>query len=138
MLICDTSGLLAFFDASDDHCASVTAVVDVDPGPFVISPYVVAELDYLVATRIGMDAELDVLEELSSGAWELAAVTTSDLRMAHALIDRYRDQNIGVADASIVVLAQRYHTDRVLTLDRRQFRVLRTMTGDPFKLLPDE
>ena len=44
--------------------------------------------------------------------------------------------NIGLADASIVVLANRYDTDRVLTLDERHFRALRTLDGKPFTLLP--
>jgi ubiquinone/menaquinone biosynthesis C-methylase UbiE len=42
VLVCDTSGLLAYFDASDAHCTQVTAVVEAEPGPFVVCPYVVA------------------------------------------------------------------------------------------------
>jgi uncharacterized protein len=49
-----------------------------DDGLLVVSPYVMAELDYLVAKRIGVDAELAILSELSSGAWELAAVGVSE------------------------------------------------------------
>jgi hypothetical protein len=36
-----------------------------------VSPYVVAEVDHLVATRVGVDAQVAVLEELSGGAYEL-------------------------------------------------------------------
>lgn len=57
MLICDTSALLAYFDQSDAHHARTTAVLAADPGPFVVSPYVLAELDYLLATRRGVEAE---------------------------------------------------------------------------------
>ncbi|MGH9091771.1 MAG: PIN domain-containing protein [Acidimicrobiales bacterium] len=137
MLVCDTSGLLAYFDASDRHCAQVSAVVDVDPGPFVVSPYVVAELDYLLATRRGVEAELTVLAELTGGAWELARIDTADLREICEVVGRYRDQDIGVADASLVVLAHRYRTDRLLTLDYRHFRVIRTRGGAAFTVLPD-
>ncbi|HEY7916795.1 MAG TPA: PIN domain-containing protein [Acidimicrobiales bacterium] len=136
MLVCDTSGLLAYFDSSDAHCARVSAVIDADPGPFVVSPYVVAELDYLLATRRGVHAELAVLTELSGGAWELPSIDPSDLRDASAVIERYQDQEIGLADASLVLLADRYRTDRILTLDHRHFRVVRTAAGTPFDLLP--
>ena len=51
-------------------------------------------------------------------------------------MERYGDQAIGVADASIVVLADRYATRRVLTLDRRHFEVVRAADGAPFQLLP--
>ena len=136
MLICDTSGLLAFFDAGDTWFPAVRAVVEADPGPFVVSPYVLAELDYLLATRRGVDAELAVLGELSGGAWDLAVMDAADVTRAREILATYRDQAVGVADASLVVLAERYQTDRLLTLDHRHFRVLRTLAGGPFTLLP--
>ncbi|MGH8327709.1 MAG: PIN domain-containing protein [Steroidobacteraceae bacterium] len=71
MLICDTSTLLAYFDASDAHFAAVTAAIDADPGPFIVSPYVLAELDYLLTSRRGIHAERAALNELSGGAWTL-------------------------------------------------------------------
>jgi predicted nucleic acid-binding protein len=137
MLVCDTSGLLAFFDASDAHCNDVSGVIAADPGPFIVSPFVIAELDCLLATRRGVQAELSALTELSGGAWELPDMEAADLRASCALIDRYQDQDIGLADASLVVLARRYHTDRLLTLDLRHFRVIRTAGGKPFTILPD-
>jgi predicted nucleic acid-binding protein len=137
VLVCDTSGLLAYFDASDTWSTRVTAVIDADPGPFVVSPYVIAELDYLVATRRGVGPELSVLTQLSGGAWELPPIEAGDLEQICRLVDRYQDQNIGVADASLVVLAQRYQTDRLLTLDHRHFGVVRTTAGKPFTLLPE-
>jgi uncharacterized protein len=137
VLVCDTSGLLAYFDASDAWNTPVNAVIDTDPGPFVVSPYVIAELDYLVATRRGVGPELAVLTELSGGAWELPPIESGDLEEICQLVDRYRDQDIGVADASLVVLAQRYRTERLLTLDHRHFGFVRTATGKPFTLLPE-
>lgn len=137
MLICDTSGLLAYFDASDSHNSRVQEVIDADSGPFVVSPYVVAELDCLLATRRGVAAELSALSELGGGAWELPSFGATDLRAADGVIERYRDQRIGVADASLVILAARYRTDRLLTLDGRHFRLVRTQSGKPFTLLPE-
>lgn len=137
MIVCDTSGLYAYFEANDPHHAAVAAVIEQDDGPFIVSPFVLAELDYLLAERRGVAAELAALEELSSGAWELPSLDAADLRKARQLIVSYRDQNVGLADASLVLLADRYRTDRVLTRDRRHFRVLRSTSGDPFVLLPD-
>ena len=42
----------------------------------------------------------------------------------------------GGADASIVVLADRYATRRVPTLGRRRFDGVRTADGAPLELLP--
>lgn len=134
-VIVDTSALLAFFDASEpdhDRVSAVLAAADV----LVVSPYVVAELDYLVATRHGVDDELAVLDELAGGAWDLAAFDEEGLRRAHRIIASYRDQEIGVADASVVVLAERYRTHQIASLDHQHFDVLRVLDGAYFEVLP--
>jgi predicted nucleic acid-binding protein len=134
-VIVDTSAVLAFFDASEpDHTAvsEVLAAADV----LVVSPYVVAELDHLVATRHGVENELAVLDELAGGAWDLAAFDEDGLRRARRVIASYRDQQIGVADASIVVLAERYRTRTIASLDRRHFGILRSLDGGSFEVLP--
>ena len=102
----------------------------------VLSPYVIAELDYLVSTRHGVEAELAVQDDMAGGAWELAGFGLDDLRQARSIIAEYGDQEIGVADASNVVLAARYRTRTILTLDRRPFEVLRPITGTRFTVLP--
>jgi predicted nucleic acid-binding protein len=136
MIIADTSGLVAFFNRTEPAHEAVKRVVDRTGAPLVVSPYVIAELDYLIATRVGVDVELAVLRELAGGAYDLAAFDLSALAAAAELIARYRDQAIGVTDASIVVLADRYATREVLTLDHRHFAVLRPVSGGRFKLLP--
>lgn len=135
-MIVDTSALLAYFDRSEpDHAAVASAINDSDEA-LVVSPYVIAELDYLVATRVGVDAQLAVLRELSGGAWELADFTAVDVQQAAIIVKKYRDQNIGMADASNVILAQRYKTRSIATLDHRHFTVLRPLDGGRFTLRP--
>ena len=136
MLICDTSGLLPHFNSDDPDHQRVRAAVESEPGPFVVSPFVLAELDYLIGMRKGVDAELVVLSELADGAWELAPFAVPDLRAATGVLERYRDQEIGLADASLVVLAERYATRTLLTLDHRHFDVLQPLQGGRFRLVP--
>jgi hypothetical protein len=135
-VIVDTSALLAFFDTDEPDHGAVAAVVETATEPLVISPYVLAELDYLVGSRLGVSAELAVLRELAGGAWDLAAFGTEDLAEARTVVERYADQSIGLADASIVVLAARYQTRTVVTLDRRHFGVVRPIDGGTFRILP--
>jgi len=136
VIIADTSGLLAYFNAAEPAHAGAAAVIDDDADGIVVSPFVIAELDYLVATRIGVAAELAVLEELGSGGYELAAVDHALLRASAAVVDRYRNQGIGMADASLVVLADQYATRTILTLDHRHFDVVRPLSGGRFKVVP--
>lgn len=135
-MIVDTSALLVYFDAAEPDHAAVANVIDSNAGPFVVSPYIVAELDYLVLTRHGAAAEREVLEQLASGAFELALIDGDRLRAATEIVERYSDVPIGVADASNIVLAEAYRTAEIATLDRRHFSILRFADGSAPTLLP--
>lgn len=135
-LIVDTSGLLAYFNTAEPDHKAVSNAIESTDRPLVVSPYVLAELDYLVATRHGVTAELAVLTELSGGAWDLAALDAHDLKQIARIVTQYRDQQIGVADASLVVLAERYSTTTICTLDRRHFSVIRPTNAPAFDLVP--
>ena len=136
MMIVDTSALLAFFDRAEPAHSAVAAAIGAGHEILVLSTYVLGEVDYLVSTRHGVSAELAVLDELTGGAWELACLDPNEIRAARDLIARYAGQRIGLADASIVVLAQRFGTRIVVTLDRRHFDLLRTSTGDVLTIVP--
>ena len=135
-MIVDTSALLAFFNWQEPDHAAVSDAILASIEPLVVSPFVIAELDYLVSTRIGVDAGLAVLAELAGGAWDLASIDSGDLARIREVIDRYADQGIGAADASLVVLAARSGTQTIATLDRRHFEVLRPLDGGRFSIVP--
>lgn len=136
MILLDTSGLLGWLDASQRlHAEIASCMLDESP-PFLLSPFVLAELDYLLATRVGSRAQQALLEEVERGALELAAFTRSEVGAALELIRRFEDLEIGLADASIVVLAERHSCARLLTLDERHFRLLPGPSGQPFTLVP--
>src|SRR5205814_720254 len=91
------------------HGASWEALNAAAP-PRILSPFVLAELDYLIARNLGHEAEYAFLEDVSRGVYELARFTASDVDVALAIIRRYGDLAVGLADASIVVLAGKYAT----------------------------
>ena len=137
MIILDTSGVLSAIDAGQRHHAAAAAVLGAEDEPGVLSPFVLTEIDYLLATKVGVDAELAFLAEVANGAYRLAPFNTEDVAAAAGVVERYRDQNIGLADASVVILALRHETNRVLSLDERHFRVVRPLRRfRSFRLLP--
>lgn len=136
-MIIDTSVLLAGFIRGQRMHASCRALLS-SGQRLVVSPLVLAELDYLAARIAGIDAQLAILGELSAGAYELASFDRIDLIRARALVERYRDLPLGLTDASLVVLAHRYGTDKVATLDRRHFHVVQSLSGRPFVVVPDD
>lgn len=136
MIILDTSGVLAAIDASQHRHLAAAAALRGAGLPWVLSPFVLAELDYLLATRVGVDAERALLSEVGRGVYRLESFGSEDIEAAERVIARYRDLGIGLADASIAVLTARYGVRDVLTLDERHFRAMRGPGGRRFRILP--
>lgn len=136
MILLDTSGLLAAIDASQRQHAAARRALEAAQPPWCLSPFVLAELDYLLATRVGQDAERALLAEVGRGVYRLETFDAEDIAAAERLVGRYADLGIGLADASLVVLATRYGVRDLLSLDERHFRTLRAAGGRPFRLLP--
>jgi predicted nucleic acid-binding protein len=135
VILLDTSGLLAALDAAQHDHARAAASLTAATAPLMLSPFVLAELDYLLARRAGEPARTGLLAEVGRGAYQLQPFSADDVQAARALIERHADLRISLADASIVVLAARHGTQDVLTLDERHFRVL-TANRQPLRLLP--
>jgi predicted nucleic acid-binding protein len=138
LILLDTSGMLAWLDRRQRHHERAAAAMAAAEPPFLLSPFVLAELDYLLATRVGAEAQNALLEEVERGAYRLAAFSAADVALARQHLRRYSDLDLGLADASILVLADRHLTWDVLTLDQRHFRAVPGPKGRPFRLLPDD
>lgn len=136
MILLDTSGLLAALDASQRrHAAAMQSLREAGP-PRLLSPFVLAELDYVLRTRVGAEVQQELLGEVARGAYQLEAFGPGDVDVARAVIARHRSADLDLADASIVVLAYRHDARDVLTLDERRFRTLRRSGGRAFRVMP--
>jgi len=136
VLILDTSGLLAALDDDQRLHTSAREALARYEGTLLLSPFVLAELDYILSTRVDWGAEVALLGEVGRGTYHLEPFSENDVSEAAGVIERYADLGLGLADASNVVLANRHDTLDVLTLDERHFRVLRGPRDRPFRLLP--
>jgi predicted nucleic acid-binding protein len=97
---------------------------------------VLAELDYLITSNAGQGEALKLLRDVERGAYQLEPFGSADVAAARAVIERYADLGLGIADASVVVLAERHGCRDLLTLDQRHFRAVAGPGGQPFRLLP--
>ncbi|MFF0306005.1 PIN domain-containing protein [Streptosporangium sp. NPDC004379] len=140
-IIIDTSAILALFDESYDEHKPIADIISSAPGPLVVSPFVVAEADHMLYSRLGAVAARRFANDIVTEAYELVEWTPSDHATALTIIERHREGKdyVGVTDASNVVLADRYRTTDILTLDQRHFRQLRPLWGaDHFRVLPHD
>ena len=86
--------------------------------------------------HIGQVAQTALLEDVARGAYQLEAFTAQDVAQTGRIAERYADLQIGLVDASIVVLAERHAVASVLMLDEWHFRALRPGPRRRFRLLP--
>jgi uncharacterized protein len=136
LILIDTGGLLSALDESQTlhrECVQALALAN---APFLLSPFVLAELDYLLMRNIGRAAQAALLEEVARGAYRLEHFDSGDIARANEVMARYDSLDIGLADASIVVLAEKYQVSDVLTLDQRHFRAMRIGARKRFRILP--
>jgi uncharacterized protein len=97
---------------------------------------VITEVVYLIATRLGADAEVRFLGDLAAGALMVEPVHPADWLRIAQLVGRYRDLPLGTVDASVVAAAERLGIVEVATVDRRPFRIVRPQHTEAFTLLP--
>lgn len=137
VIVVDTSGVLAAKDEDQPQHAAVAHTLTETTEELLLSPFVFAECDYMLATRIGAAAAREFVDEVVAGAYQLVDFDNGDVAAAGGIIDRYEDLAVGLADASLVVVAARFQTTRILTMDERHFRTLAPLWGAPaFTILP--
>jgi len=137
-LLVGAGALYAQADAADPRHAAVRAILEREREALVTTELAVAEADYLILDRLGLDVELAFLEDLAAGTYQVECLDRSELRTARDIVARYRDLRIGLADASLVLMAQRHRSRRLLTFDERAFRVVGPLQGGTFTLLPGD
>lgn len=134
--IADTGAIYALYDADDKHHEEVAAALEREAGPVVLPMVTLGELGYLLRELLGGDAELDFLDSVVEGAFVLEPMTDSDTKRCREILRQYRDLELGLVDATVMATAERLRTDRILTVDMRDFRAVKNRDGKPFVLLP--
>jgi predicted nucleic acid-binding protein len=136
VIVIDTSVIVAYMNATDDHHEAVAAWLEDADDDLATTPLIVAEVDHLVAAR-GTRAALSALRaDLAAGAY-LVEWWQSAIASAVRIAERYADNGLALADASLVALAERLDTVDIATLDERHFRAVRPLAaGKAFRLLP--
>jgi uncharacterized protein len=135
-LIADSGALYALYDRDDQHHFAVRRAFQEGAKSLIVPSATLAEIDYLLRKFLGIEAELDFLEDLQSGAYRLEPFTPADLDRSRQLIAQYRDLDLGLADAAVMATAERLGTLRILTVDERDFRAVVSRNGTPFTLFP--
>jgi predicted nucleic acid-binding protein len=135
-IIADSGAVYGLYDRSDAFHVRLRKALERERDLIVPPAPSLGEIDYLLRTRLGNAALLRFLADIQEGAFAVETITMADVRRCTALIEKYSDLDLGLADAAVVAVAERLGTDCILTVDQRDFRALRSARGRPFRLLP--
>ena len=134
-LILDSSGVIALLnraDAAHDGCVAAASGDD----ELIVPPLILVEVEYWCRKAGAGAAFSSFVTDIDRGAYHLAGVDLRDVLRAADLVDLYASLGLGIVDASVVALAERLRVERVLTLDRRDFSVVRPRHCAALTLLP--
>ena len=135
-LIADSGGIYGLYDASEKMHKAIRTAFKAEREVVIIPMPILSEIDYLLRKKLGIQAELDFIDDVRAGAFALEPCSLEDLQRARSLIEMYRDLDLGLADACVIACAERLGALRILTVDERHFRVVRTGRGKPLVLIP--
>src|SRR5580700_9817119 len=99
--ICDTGAIYALYDADDLNHAAARAVVESEIGTLFLPIVLLAEIDYLLTSRLGTDAALDFLVSVDANSFTLVVPSSEDMARCRDLVRQYRDMQLGLADAMV-------------------------------------
>ncbi|WP_330290806.1 type II toxin-antitoxin system VapC family toxin [Streptomyces sp. NBC_00576] len=140
--VADTSVLLAIYNRKDAHHESAVRALSLAER-LVVSPLVLAELDYHLTTKISGRAAADALASMrawaSTDRLQLVAVGWPLLSDAERLMRTYADHDaIGMTDAVNALLAWTFRQPVVLSFDHHYRDVIapRTAAEKPLHVLP--
>lgn len=132
----DTSFLLAMTNVKDRNHSRVLEVAESIDDPLVLPVTVLPEVSYLIGSRLGYAVMQRFLSGLVAGNVTLETVTITDLKRVTEILEEYADSRLDFVDATIVAIAERMNVTRILTLDRRDFTIIRPKHHSHFEILP--
>ena len=136
MIVADTGAILALLDNGDRHHAAVRALYEARPNAWLLPWAILPEVDYLVASELGVRAQEMFLADVAAGAFNVEYGRYADVARAHALGQKYRSLRLGLVDGVVIAVAERLRADAIATLDLRHFGAV-SIAGSPRLLSRD-
>jgi predicted nucleic acid-binding protein len=133
-VLVDAGPLVALLDRSDNRHREVVDTLRKIQDPLVSVWPVLVEAMYLLS--FSWQAQKALWEILELGTVRLLPLDEADVPALKALMEKYRDLPMDLADAALVRVAEREGLRRVFTLDQQDFNVYRLARKGFFTLLP--
>jgi|SRR6185369_10406687 len=135
MVIVDSGAWLALANRRDRHHARVRSALAKLREPLICTTPVLTETSHLLLARLGTDALLSFMESWVTGAFQVFELTSEHAPRLAALMKKYADLPMDLADASLVLVAESLGHGRIISTDQRDFRTYRWKNRHPFQNL---
>lgn len=129
--------MVALLDARDPEHERCRAAVETLEEDLVLPAPVLVEVDYWLNKLYGPGAWATFVEDVERGAYRLHHLDEARLARAAELERRYESLDLGLVDAAVVVTCETLGEEKVATLDRRDFSVVRPAHCERLRLLPE-
>ena len=132
MIAVDAGVFLALADARDAWHQRAVAKWDTQAEGWMTTWAVLTEASYLLAARLGPEFSARLLDDVAEGNLAIWTPGADDIRRIPALLRRYANLPMDLADATMVLLAEHLGHGRILSTDERDFGAYRWKQHKPF------
>lgn len=134
--IADTSFVVAVSISTDRRHLDCLRVYQ-QQDKILLPEAALAEIAFMLTRAGGSRAAPHFLRGLfSAKRYEVTQLVPQDFLRTAEILEKYSDLRLDFVDAAIAALAERLQVKRILTLDQRDFQILRPSHVDHFELLP--
>lgn len=134
MILCDTGVLLSLVDQSQPQHSDYIALVSQLEKPLVTTWVCLGEAMYLALHRGGWPMQKQLAKMLFLNLLIIAEIDHENYPRLFALMEKYQDRPMDLADATLVLIAEKYRENRILTLDS-DFLFYRILDNNNFQIL---
>ena len=130
-VLVDTGFLVALFDPADALASHAATYLKEHRHPLATTTAVIVETCFFLAP----DAKADLLAWTRRGGMAVLEVPVAAYAQLEATLRKYSDQEIDLADATLLWLAGETGAARILTVDRTDFAIFRLKGGKRFEII---
>jgi len=132
----DTGPLIALVNKNDpNHQRCLDVTKRLPAGPLVTTWPCFTEAMYLIFQAGGYPAQAELWRWRTAGRLLLHDLTGNEVDRMAAMMDKYKDRPMDLADASLVAAAERLDMQRIFTLDS-DFYIYRLADGSALECIP--
>jgi predicted nucleic acid-binding protein len=136
MTLTDTGPLVALLDKDDSrHADCVAAAGRLPAGPMLTTWPCFTEAMYLLGAVGGYRYQAELWRLQQTGRLLVQDLTAGEVQRAAALMQKYQDRPMDLADASLVAVAETRSLTRVFSLDA-DFHIYRLAGGAALEVVP--